>query len=414
MAAEQAVEQTFRQEHGRVMAWLVGAVGGDFQLAEDSLQEAMIVALQTWPSRGVPKKPGAWLATTAKRKAIDVLRRRQNYQKKQRQLRDITPDAVTDELWEEEYLLQDDRLKLIFTCCHPALSAEARVALTLRTVAGLKTPEIAAAFLVPTTTMAQRLVRCKKKIKQAGIPYRVPPDHLLAERLASVLSVLYLIFNEGYEATFGAQLLREDLCGEAIRLARILDGLMPSEPEILGLLALMLCQHSRSAARVDKQGLLVTLENQDRSLWDSTLYDEGERLLDRAMTRRSPGPYQVQAAIASLHCQAAIASDTDWPQIAALYNRLYCMTPTPVVALNRIVAVAMADGPQLGLKMLEDLELQCDLSEYRWFHATRADLYRRAGEGDRAVEAYQRTLALTNNETERAYLQQRIAEIKLC
>lgn len=394
------------------MAWLVGRLGGDFQLAEDCLQEALIAALEVWPARGVPSKPGAWLATTARRKAIDILRRRKNYREKQRQLLEITPTvSQTEEPWEEDYHLQDDRLRLIFTCCHPALSSEARVALTLRTVAGLKTPEIAAAFLVPETTMAQRLVRCKKKIKKAGIPYRVPPDHLLPERLSSVLSVLYLIFNEGYEATFGQELVRGELCLEAIRVTRLLNELMPDQAEVLGLLALMLCQDSRRNARLSAVGELVTLEEQDRSLWDQAKILEGTTLLDRAMALRQPGPYQIQAGIAALHCDAKTAEATDWTQIAALYGRLYQLIPTPVIGLNRIVAVAMADGPHLGLRLLEEYEQADSLQSYRWFHAAKADLFRRAHQPEQALASYQRTLELTQNEIERRYLERRMAEL---
>lgn len=389
----------------------MGRLGGDFQLAEDSLGEALLAALEVWPVRGIPSKPGAWLATTARRKAIDVLRRRKNYQEKQRQLLETTPLWENPELWEEEYHLQDDRLRLIFTCCHPALSPEARVALTLRTVAGLKTPEIAAAFLVPETTMAQRLVRCKKKIKQAGIPYRVPPAHLLSERLNSVLAVLYLIFNEGYEATFGEQLVRAELCTEAIRVNRLLNSLMPGRPEVLGLLGLMLCQDSRREARLNERGELVTLEEQDRSLWDHQKIAEGTAVLDQAMEYGQPGPYQIQAAIAALHCQAERAETTDWSQIAALYGSLHQFQPTAVVALNRIVAVAMADGPLLGLRQLDELEAQASLGHYRWLHATRADLHRRAGHLAEALASYKKTLELTQNAIERRYLERRISEV---
>ena len=406
-----AIELAFREQSGRVMSYLVGHFGGDFQLAEDAFQEALLIALKTWPKSGIPSNPGAWIATTAKRKVIDVLRRQKVYQKKTELLKSSVPDSEEPELWEEDFHLPDDRLRLIFTCCHPALAEEARVALTLRTVAGLKTNEIAASFLVPETTMAQRLVRCKRKIKQAGIPYRVPPAHLLQERLDSVLAVLYLIFNEGYDASTGEALVRHDLCNEAIRLARILNELLPGKAESLGLLALMLLQDSRRKARVDAQGDLVTLEEQDRSLWDRQQIEQGEKLLEQAMRLKAPGPYQIQAAIADLHCQAPTAEETDWPQITALYGRLYQLCPTPVIALNRVVAIAMADGPNLGLRLLEDLASEKPFKTYRWYHAAKADLNRRAGRLQEALQAYEATLELTQNEVERKYLRRRIKEL---
>ena len=410
--AEQVLGKTYAEEHGRLMAWLVGKLGGDFQLAEDCLSEAFVSALQVWPERGIPAKPGAWLATAARRKGIDVFRRRKTYREKQQQMADSLPPLESPELWEEDYLLQDDRLRLIFTCCHPALSSEAQVALTLRTVAGLKTPEIASAFLVPESTMAQRLVRCKRKIKKAGIPYRVPPDELLAERLDSVRTVIYLIFNEGYQASAGDALVRSELCTEAIRLARLLNSLMTGRAETLGLLALMLCQDSRRAARVDCHGELVTLEEQDRSLWDRERIAEGTNLLDAAMALGQPGPYQIQAAIGALHCAAETPQCTDWVQISALYGTLNQLNPSPVVELNRIVAIAMTDGPLIGLKLLDELEERRNLETYRWFHAARADLYRRAGKKQLSILSYRKTLELTENETENRYISRRIEELE--
>ena len=304
--------------------------------------------------------------------------------------------------------IPDDRLRLIFTCCHPALRMEARVALTLKTLGGLTTGEIARAFLVPETTMAQRLVRAKHKIREAAIPYRVPPAELLPERVPGVLAVLYLVFNEGYSATSGA-LIRIDLCDEAIRLARILQALMPDEPEAAGLLALMLLHHSRRAARTGAAGEVVLLEDQDRARWDHDMIDGGLALLDATLARRSPGPYQLQAAIAALHARAPRPEDTDWPQIAALYDRLAEMTPSPVVELNRAVAIAMADGPERGLALLAPLEDELDA--YQHFHSARADLLRRLGRVDEAAEAYRRALDLATNPTERAFLERRLAEL---
>ena len=401
----------FREHYGRVTAWLIGQLGGDFLLAEDCIQEALLVALETWPHKGLPRNKAAWIATTAKRKAIDVCRRRQSLRKKTKLMEQATPKAFEENFLGEDSSMPDERLKLIFTCCHPALSSEAQVALTLRTVAGLHTTEIAKAFLVSEKTMAQRLVRCQKKIKKAGIPYRVPPPHLLEGRVSSVLSVLYLIFNEGYEASFGRELLRSELCREGIRLSRLLRHLLPQEAEIRGLLALMLLQDSRRRARVDSDNKLVTLEFQNRELWDQEQIDEGEKHLDLALTLNCPGPYQIQAAIACLHCRAETAETTDWNQIAALYHRLYQYSPTPVVALNRAVAVAMSEGPDLGLKLLEPLNQDKKIQQYRWFHAARADLLRRAGRLVEALPAYSQALELTENKVEREYIEDRISEI---
>jgi RNA polymerase sigma-70 factor (ECF subfamily) len=406
--AVEAVDRLFRQERGRAVATLIRVLG-DFDLAEDAVQDAFAQALRVWPERGVPTNPGAWITTTARNRAIDRLRR-------ERTLADKT--ATLTRLAELEALggdetnvsgIPDDRLRLIFTCCHPALRMEAQVALTLKTLGGLTTGEIAHAFLVPESTMAQRLVRAKHKIREAGIPYRVPPAELLPERVPGVLAVLYLVFNEGYSATSGP-LIRIELCDEAIRLARILQGLMPDEPEAAGLLALMLLQHSRREARTGVQGEFVLLEDQDRARWDHDMIDGGLALLDATLARRRPGPYQLQAAVAALHARAPRPDDTDWPQIAALYDRLAEMTPSPVVELNRAVAIAMADGPERGLALLTPLEEQLD--DYQHFHSARADLLRRLGRADEAAAEYRRALDLATNPTERAFLERRVAELR--
>jgi RNA polymerase sigma-70 factor, ECF subfamily len=372
------------------------------------VQEAFAQALRVWPERGVPDNPGAWITTTARNRAIDRLRRERSLADKTRTL---TRLAELEALGGDETdvsAIPDDRLRLIFTCCHPALRMDARVALTLKTLGGLTTGEIARAFLVPETTMAQRLVRAKRKIREATIPYRVPPAELLPERVPGVLAVLYLVFNEGYSATSGP-LIRLELCEEAIRLARILKGLMPEEPEVAGLLALMLLQHSRRDARIGPGGAFVLLEDQDRARWDHDMIDGGLALLDATLTRRSPGPYQLQAAIAALHARAPRPEDTDWPQIAALYGRLAEMTPSPVIELNRAVAIAMADGPERGLALLGSLERE--LHDYQHFHAARADLLRRLDRRDEAAGSYRRALSLATNPTERAFLERRVAEL---
>jgi RNA polymerase sigma-70 factor, ECF subfamily len=381
----------------------------DFDLAEEAVQEAFAEALRTWPSRGVPENPGAWITTTARNRAIDRLRREAKLREKTETVGRLAELEALGGDETDVSGIPDDRLRLIFTCCHPALEMEARVALTLRTLGGLTTAEIARAFLVAEPTMGKRLVRAKAKIRDAGIPYRVPPPELLPERLPGVLAVLYLVFNEGYSATSGS-LVRVDLCDEAIRLTRVVTGLMPDEPEAMGLLALMLLHHSRRATRVGDAGQLVLLEDQDRSKWDHDMIDEGVAVLDRAMANRRPGPYQVQAAIGALHAQAPRPEDTDWPEIAALYGVLARMLPTPVVRLNLAAAVAMADGPEHGLRLVDALEPE--LAGYHLFHAARADLLRRLDRRDEAEAAYRQALELATNPTERAYLERRLAELE--
>ncbi len=385
---------------------------GDFDLAEEAVQEAFLIALERWPERGVPANPGAWITTTARNKAIDRLRRERRLGEKRAELEALLPvEADAHGTEENETMIPDDRLRLIFTCCHPALAPDARVALTLRTLGGLSTPEIARAFLVTEATMAQRLVRAKRKIKLAGIPYQVPPDHELPERLRSVLAALYLIFNEGYSATSDEALIRYELCAEAIRLGGILATLMPDEPEALGLLALMLLQSSRREARVDAGGDLVLLSEQDRSLWDRNQIESGLGLVERAVGLGPAGPYALQAAIAAEHARAGTAEDTDWARIAALYRLLARAQPSPVVELNRAVAVAMAEGPGAGLALLDDPALTRELDRYQWFHSSRADLLRRLGRGREAASAYRRALELATNPVERSYLERRLREL---
>jgi RNA polymerase sigma-70 factor (ECF subfamily) len=380
---------------------------GDWDLAEECAQEAMARALERWPRDGIPDRPGAWLTTTARNHALTRLERSATEAAK---LRDVATLASHDEPDADPSGVQDDRLRLMFTCCHPALPLEGRVALTLRTLGGLTTSEIARAFLVSESTMSQRLVRTKRKIREAGIPYRVPPAHLLPERTTAVLGVLYLLFNEGYGPA------RHELCAEAIRLARILAELMPAEPEIEGLLALMLLQSSRREARLDEDGELVTLEDQDRSCWDAAAIEEGLPLVEKALTetarrRGSAGPYQLQAAIAACHASAPTAEATDWPQIAALYGELAKRLPSPVVELNRAVAVAMADGPEAGLALVTAMQEDPRLAGYHLLPATRGDLLRRLGRRTEAAEAFRQALDLATTEADRRFLARRISDL---
>ena len=408
---EAAVAGAFREEWGRLVATLIRTTG-DWDLAEECAQGAFEQALKTWPRDGVPRRPGAWLTTAARNLARDRLRRKATGAAKLQEVALMSRSDDSDREEGDESGIHDDRLRLIFTCCHPALPLEARVALTLRTLAGLTTAEIARAFLVSEPTMAKRLVRAKGKIRNAAIPYRVPPAHLLPERTGGVLAVLYLLFNEGYAATSGADLVRERLSAEAIRLARTLAQLMPDEPEALGLLALMLLHDARRAARVDGAGDLVTLEEQDRDRWDQDEIGEGVRLLEAALRLGKVGPYQLQAAIAECHATAASAADTDWAEIAALYGQLVSLVPSPVVKLNRAVAVGMADGPAAGLALVEEIEAAGELAGYHLLPATRADLLRRLGRQTEAAVAYREALELAATEAERRYLARRLEETK--
>jgi RNA polymerase sigma-70 factor (ECF subfamily) len=419
---EAAVAGVFREEWGRIVATLIGLTG-DWDLAEECAQDAFARALRRWPCDGVPRNPGAWLTVTARNRAVDLLRREAVGAAKLREAAlleaaagrgsgDGAVGGYGDEEGEEAGAgVPDDRLRLMFTCCHPALAFEARVALTLRTLAGLTTAEIARAFLVSEETMSKRLTRAKSKIRNAGVPYRVPPARLLPERTASVLGVLYLLFNEGYAAGSGADLIRRDLTAEAVRLARLLARLMPDEPEAGGLLALMLLHDARRAARLDAAGGLVPLEEQDRALWDAAAIGEGVRVLEDALLRRRPGPYQVQAAIAACHATAPTAAGTDWAQIAALYGVLSRLAPSAVVRLNRAVAVGMAEGPAAGLALVERLEAAGELGGYHLLPATRADLLRRLGRAEEAAAAYRAAIGLAPTGAERRYLAGRLAEV---
>ncbi len=405
------LETLYRTESGRIRATLIRLLG-DFDLAEDALHDAFAAALERWPQQGVPDNPRAWLVSTGRFKAIDALRRRARFDAAQEMIitQLETGSNFSAGTVETDAHVQDDQLRLIFTCCHPVLSPEARVALTLREICGLTTEEIARAFLTTAPTLAQRIVRAKARIREALIPYQVPPAEELPDRVAAVLQVVYLVFNEGYSASSGAAVTRADLSDEAIRLGRLLMELLP-EPEVMGLLALMLLQESRRTARTSPEGELILLENQDRALWNRDQIAEGVKLVERALSSRRFGAYTLQAAIAAVHAEAPDAASTDWPQIVALYTALKQAAPSPVVELNRAVAVAMRDGPEAGLALVDEIFAGGELTEYHLAHSVRADLCRRLGRGKEARVSYQRALALTQQESERRFLEKRLREL---
>ncbi|TQV75893.1 RNA polymerase sigma factor [Denitrobaculum tricleocarpae] len=412
-----SVAAIVRSDSKRALATLIRILG-DIELAEDSLQEAVAQALEHWPRAGRPDNPLAWLITTARNKAIDRQRRRvleRRYSESQQDLHELPSAGLHAEEGMEEAVLglhiQDDLLRLIFTCCHPALARPVQTALTLKTIAGLSVAEIASGFLVPVKTMEQRLIRAKRKIAEARIPYEVPRPADLPERLGAVLSVVYLIFNEGYASSGAGDLIRVDLCKEAIRLARMLVRLFRGEPEVSGLLALLLLQHSRHRARTDAQGQFVTLDQQDRGLWDSGMIAEGRSLVEKALHQKKPGPYQIQAAIAALHCAARDAEKTDWPQIAELYAALEHRQPSPVVTLNRAAAVSKARGPEAGLALLATIEDLPDMQRYHYFHSVLGALLAECGRASEAIAAFQQALLLTRNPSERAYLQSKVTAL---
>ena len=407
---DQTISTIVREEWGRLLS-LLAYQFRDLELAEDVLQDAVERALSHWPRSGIPDNPAAWLLTTAKRVAIDHRRRLKTFEQKRLLLEADARIAMEEEIIVSDEDIPDERLRLIFTCCHPALNREAQLILTLRTLGGLSTSDIAHALLMAETTVGQRITRAKRKIRDAGIPFQTPSAADLPDRLDTVLNVLYLIYNEGYVASQGDALFRVDLATEAIRLGRVLVRLMPDEPEAIGLLALMILNDARRDARVDATGMLVTLEDQDRSRWNRAAIEEGVALVDRALRMRRVGPYQIQAAISAIHCQAETPDATDWPQIVALYDVMMSLADTPVVALNRAVAISMAHGPERGLEAIDRIDRLNDLDEYHLLHSTRADLLRRAGRSAEAVAEYRRAIELTNNNAERGFLTRRVASL---
>ncbi len=404
------IEEIYRSEGRRALATLIRLVG-DFELAEDALHDAFATALEKWPADGIPENPRAWLVSTGRFKAIDQIRRRARFDASLADVADRLDERSAEPFEASEQTVKDDQLRLIFTCCHPALPAEARAALTLREVCGLTTEEIARAFLSTPPTIAQRIVRAKAKIREANIPYTLPSSEELPDRLDTVLQVIYLVFNEGYSASSGTELTRADLSGEAIRLARLLFGLLP-EPEVGGLLALLLLQESRRLARTTANGELILLNDQDRKLWNQELIAEGIALVEQSLVSRRFGPYTLQAAIAAVHSEAGSPEETDWAQIAALYSLLLRIEPSPVIELNRAVAVAMHQGPEAGLKIIDAILAGGQLAEYHWAHSARADLCRRLGRTEEAKASYQQALRLTQQETERRFIEKRLQEIE--